>query len=76
MDAIVLKYQGNGGYISGVPATDLTAAAIAASGFTVDEIKAYKNGTEPLYVDADATPAEPPPISEPVEPGADAPGEE
>lgn len=51
-EPVVLTYVGNGAYIAGVPATDLTASAIAASGLTIAQIKAYRNGAEPLYVDA------------------------
>lgn len=51
-EPIVLQYVGNGAYIAGVPTTDLTASDIAASGFAAEEIKAYRNGTEPLYIDA------------------------
>jgi hypothetical protein len=47
---IILRYIGNGSYVAGIPATDLTEADIAASGFAIDEIMAFRNGGEPLYV--------------------------
>ena len=56
-EPVVLNYVGNGAYIAGVPAVNLTASMIVASGLTIDQIKAYRNGKEPVYVDA--VPADP-----------------
>ena len=43
---IVLKYIGAGAYIPGVPATDLTAEQVKASGYTADQLLAY---SPPIY---------------------------
>ncbi len=60
MDTIVLKYVGNGDWLGGVPACDLTQAQLDASGYTRDRLIASG-----LYVAA-ATPAETAPTVEPV----------
>jgi len=66
-EPVVLNYVGNGAYIAGVPAVNLTASMIAASGLTIDQIKAYRNGKEPVYVDAvPASPAIAAPVAQPT----------
>lgn len=54
MNDIVLKYVGGGAYVSGLPAKDLTATDIAASGFALEQIQAFSSGGAPLYVPAES----------------------
>lgn len=46
---MTLKYIGEGAYIAGVPACDLTQDMIDASEYTIDELLAFRNGDKPLY---------------------------
>lgn len=46
---IVLRYVGNGAYIAGLPACDLTADMIEASGYTAETILGFVVGGKPLY---------------------------
>lgn len=50
---IVLRYVGEGAFLAGVPACDLTAEMIETCGYTVDELLALHNGAQPLYVRAE-----------------------
>ena len=54
---IILRYIGNGSYVAGIPATDLTAADITASGFAIEQIKALQDNGNALYVPVDKAPA-------------------
>lgn len=51
-DEIVLIYVGNGAYVAGVPACNLTADQIAESGYTAAQLLAFRNGPDPLYIQA------------------------
>lgn len=41
-DVIVLRYVGDGAFVFGVPASDLTQAAVDACGLTIDELLAFE----------------------------------
>ena len=47
---IVLRYIGEGLYVAGVPACDLTQQMIDDSGYTVEELLAFHDGDRPCYV--------------------------
>ena len=49
MNEIVLRYVGEGTYIEGVPACDLTQQMIDECGVPVVILLAYRNGDKPLY---------------------------
>ena len=46
---MVLKYVGDGAYIAGVPACDMTQEMIDASGYTIEALLAFSNNGQPLY---------------------------
>ena len=46
---IVLKYVGEGQYVVGVPATDLTREQIDASGYTVEQLLKFHSGAVYIY---------------------------
>lgn len=47
---VILRYVGNGSYVAGIPANDLTEADIAASGFAIEYVLTLSDGHNPLYV--------------------------
>ena len=49
MSDVVLKYVGEGQYVAGVPTCDLMQEQIDASGYTIDELLAFRSGTQPVY---------------------------
>ena len=46
---IILKYVGEGQYVAGVPATDLTQEQIDASGYTIEELLKFHSGAVYIY---------------------------
>lgn len=46
---MILKYVGDGAYVAGVPACDLTQEMIDACGYTIGELLAFRNGDKPVY---------------------------
>lgn len=46
---IVLKYVGDGAYVAGVPACDLTQEMIDASGYTVEQLLEFHSGEQRVY---------------------------
>ena len=46
---MVLRYVGEGQYVAGVPATDLTQQQIDESGYTIEQLLAFHSGAQPVY---------------------------
>lgn len=51
MGDVVLRYVGEGAFVFGVPATDLTQADIDACGLSADELLAYEPRVYELVVE-------------------------
>jgi hypothetical protein len=51
-ETIVLKYVGNGDYIPGVPACNLTQVQIDESGFDKEHLLLFHSGNRHVYVEA------------------------
>ena len=49
MNEIVLRYVGDGAYVEGVPACDLTQAMIDECGIAIEVLLIFCNGDKPIY---------------------------
>ena len=49
MSEIVLRYVGDGAYIVGIPACDMTQEMIDACGYSLETLLAFNNSGQPLY---------------------------